>query len=105
MRIKKIDITPEMNNLIPIRVKDIGCGSRILVLKKYSDGTYLSCLERDGNRINFTRSKAVYHGSKPYIAKSDGTTPKGTEFKRYIPVDGIHYHRRVRTADTLVHND
>lgn len=110
MVIKKADVTEEMKNAMPIGSKDIGCGSKILVLKKYRDGSYLTCLERDGQRINFTRSKPYVQGGSgaKYITKTDGYTPQGAQFKRYIRVDGMRnpvQHRRIRTATQIVEDN
>ena len=103
--IKKSEVTEYMMSKRPIRVRDIGAGAKILVLEPVVNGRMLTCLERDGVRTNFCKSKVKSVAGKKYIVKNDGVHENGTEFQRSVEVSDLcHTHRRIRNATSVINN-
>lgn len=101
--IKKSEVTEYMMNKRPIRVRDIGAGAKILVLEPVVNGRMLTCLERDGVRMNFCKSKVKTVCGNKYIGKTDGVKENGQQFIRYVEVSDLcHTHRRIRNATSVI---
>lgn len=106
--IKKSEVTEYMMTKRPIRVRDIGAGAKILILEPVVNGRMLTCLERDGVRTNFCKSKVktANGGSQKYISKNDGVQENGQPFIRSVEVSDLcHNHRRIRNATSVIHNN
>lgn len=112
--IKKKNVPEYLKSATPLMTKDIGGGAKILVLTPVRDGYCTVCLERNGERMNFSNSK-VQDGRNGYkfIRKQDGFHPNGVPFYRTINLKELpeqesipNYrkisHKRVRTADEVV---
>lgn len=103
--VKKSEVTEYMMNKRPIRVRDIGAGAKILILEPVVNGRMLTCLERDGVRTNFCKSKVQTMNGKKYITKNDGVHENGNPFHRSVEVtDLCHTHRRIRNATSVINN-
>ena len=103
--IKKSEVTEYMMSKHPIRVRDIGAGAKILVLEPVVNGRMLTCLERDGVRTNFCKSKVQSVAGKKYIIKNDGVQENGQPFQRSVEVSDLcHTHRRIRNATSVINN-
>lgn len=103
--IKKSEVTEYMMSKRPIRIRDIGAGAKILVLEPVVNGRMLTCLERDGVRTNFCKSKVKSVAGKKYIVKNDGVHENGTAFQQSVEVtDLCHTHRRIRNATSVIDN-
>lgn len=101
--IKKNEVTEYMMNKAPIRVRDIGAGAKILILEPVVNGRMLTCLERDGVRMNFCKSKVQSMSGSKYIVKNDGVQENGQPFTRRVDVtDLCHTHRRIRNATSVI---
>ena len=101
--IKKSEVTEYMMSKRPIRTRDIGAGAKILVLEPVVNGRMLTCLERDGVRTNFCKSKVQSMSGKKYIVKTDGVHENGSAFVRYVEVSDLcHTHRRIRNATSVI---
>lgn len=106
--IKKESVTSAMMNKRPLLVRDIGAGAKILVLSRVHNNTVMTCLERDGVRVNFAMSRVLTRNGQKYIQKCDGVNVSGVVFRRYVNVDSLCRtvkHKRVRNADSVIPAD
>ena len=103
--IKKSEVTEYMMNKRPIRVRDIGPGTKILILEHVVNDRMLTCLERDGVSANFCKSKGQSVAGKKYIIRNAGVQENGQPFQRSVEVSDLcHTHRRIRNATSVINN-